>query len=405
MNFELLHFNKNNQRCNPKNLSKSRENLILCIMKKSILIFILAIVGIIADGKAQVVPINLSTELSLDTPLGSDITAYPNSVAYPGYYELNLRVRAMIHSGHSGQFSFVCERRVFGTITWGTFTPGISQFPNSGITNFYSQSAKTYQNLGTIYEYRVKVTFVATTGQSTYKYTPIRKATIIGVPTACFSMYNVNSTANEPSLYGLMPVKTICQNAVTINGSCSQFENGYHVRISEFNLATWSFVGTDLYNGWVSGTGEAPAFISLNALAGAFTPGKLYIVSLSVGPVWNSAPPQFFRVVTCRNSGGDVDQVLEEVPSDFLLDEVAVASESLKLSPKPVKNDLTLTSADDEKILSYALFDNTGNEVVKKALTGDANTQTINLSDLRKGFYIINVESDKMMYKEKLIKE
>ncbi len=390
-------------------------------MKKSILIILFAIFASIANANAQII---ITPDLDLDLSSGSkDITAYPNSVVYPGNYELNMLLSVMVNTPHSGKFYVACHKRMrmwnnatqsYGAWdTWGTFVPNLTFFPNLGpgqpVASLYSGIAKTTQYEGSQIEYYIRVTFVRTDGATVIQNTPTRTATVLGVPTACFSMYNVNSTANEPSLYGSMPVKTICQNAVTISGSCSKFEKGYHVRISEFNLATWSFIGADIYNNWVSATGEAPSFISLNALAASngkvLTPGKLYLVCLSVGPVWNSAPPQFFRVVTCRNSGGDVDQLLEEVPSEVVLDDVAVKPESLQLSPNPVQNDLTFTIADGEKILSYAIFDNTGNEVVKKAFTGDSNTQTIDLSDLRKGFYIINVESDKMVYKEKLIKE
>lgn len=366
-------------------------------MKKTIFTIVFALFGFFAKTNAQT-SINISTELSLDTSLGSDITTYPNSTTFPGNYELNLRVRAMVHSGHYGQFTFSSERRAFGTTIWGTFSPNISQFPSSGITNIYNQSAKTYQAQGTVYEYRIKVIFVAQGGAGTKTmYTPIRKATIIGVPKACFSMYNIISTQNEPSYYGNASVHTICQNAVTINGSCSEFETGYHIRLAEFNLSTWTF-GTEIYNNWVSGTGQAPSFISLNALAAtnniSLVPNKLYIVSLSVGPIWNSATAQFFRVIPCRES----DNSTEENLQDLSISEV-------KLYPNPVKDELTLTVGKDENILSYTIYNNIGSVIKKGDFSTKSNEQKVNVNELNKGIYSISIETNTRSYREKIIKE
>lgn len=392
-------------------------------MKKIILCFAFIVLGAITNAQAQII---LTTNLDLDpNSSNTNITAYPNSTAYPGYYEVNMRLTVMVNTFQIGKFSTTSYKRTrfwnnttqsYGAWgTWGAFVPNMNVFPNLGPNqtpaSSYTGTARTYQLQGTQTEYYVKVTFVANNGGGTKTQdTPTRTATILGVASACFSLYNVTSTQTEPSFYGPQVVNNVCQFAVAMNGACSQFETGYHVRVSEFNFTTWTFVD-DLYDGWVSGSGEAPSYISLNALVAgngkSFTPGKLYLVNLSVGAPWNSATPQFIRIQGCRQAGSEnLDAVapLEGSP-EVLLDAAPVASESLKLSPNPVKNELTFTIAEDEKILSYAVFDTTGNEVMKKALTEDSNTKTVNLSDLRKGFYIITVESDKTVYQEKVIKE
>jgi len=366
-------------------------------MKKTIFIILFAFLGIFAKGNAQTNPINISVDLNLGDPLGTDITAFPNSTAFPGNFELRLKVSSMVHSGHSGTYSFSCERRVFGTTSWGLFTPSKSQFPSSGITSTYGQSAWTYQLEGTVYEYRVKVTFSAVGGGSAFKYTPIRKATINGVPTGCFSLYNISSSQSEPSYYGPIIVNNICQYAVSINGSCSKFENAYHIRVAEFNLTTWNFV-QDLYNGW-AGSGEAPSFISINQLVNnngfSFASGKVYAICLSVGPQWHSAPIQFFRVLTtCRETAGGNIKELELVnPTE------------LNLYPNPVKDELELTINQDEKLVSYSIFDVTGKIVKEATFSSKSNQQSVNLNDLEKGIYLINIETDKQSYKEKIIKE
>jgi len=221
----------------------------------------------------------------------------------------------------------------------------------------------------------------------------------------------VQSTQNETSYYGPMPVKTICINGVLINGSCSQFEQGYHIRVAEFNLSTWTFVD-DLYSNWVSATAEAPSYISLNALAAQnnkyFEPGKLYIVDLSIGPVWKSAGAQFFRVTnTCKSSETvprDVKEISNEDIPNLEVEENLILSK-LELFPNPVKDNLTLSINRDEKIISYTIYDNSGFLVKKEEFKSKLNEQEINLNDLRKGFYIINIESDKGSYKDKIIKE
>lgn len=388
-------------------------------MKKSILIFLFAIFGCIANANAQII---ITPDLDLDPNSGSkDITAYPNSVTYPGYYELNMRLSVMVNTGQAGRFYTSSYRRTrfwnnatqtYGAWgTWGSFTPNMNVFPNTGPSqtpnNVYGGTARTYQLEGTQIEYYVKVTFIALNGSQKVTDTPIHTATILGVPTACFSMYNVISTQNEPSYYGPMPVKTICQNAVTINGSCSKFENAYHIRISEFNLATWTFV-SDLYNNWVPGGGEAPTFISLNALAATngkvLTPGKVYLVNLSVGPTWNSAEAQFFRVITCRQSGSEDASELQtiEAPSDVTIDETL---QEIKLYPNPVKDELTITVNEVEKIVSYSIFDNSGNAVKKGEFTTESNEQKVSLNELRQGIYLLNIETNKQSYREKIIKE
>ena len=44
-------------------------------------------------------------------------------------------------------------------------------------------------------------------------------------------------------------------------------------------------------------------------------------------------------------------------------------------------------------------------EWLLEKITGEFNEKSIQLSDVRKGFYLITVETNKQVYKEKLIKE
>jgi Secretion system C-terminal sorting domain len=389
-------------------------------MKKIILCIAFIVLGAITKVQAQII---LTTDLDLDPNSSSkNITAYPNSTAYPGYYELNMRLSVMVNTFQIGKFSTTSYKRTrfwnnttqtYGAWgTWGAFVPNMNVFPNLGPNqtpaSSYTGTARTYQLQGTQTEYYVRVTFVANNGGGTKTQdTPTRTATILGVPTACFSLYNVSSTQTEPSIYGPQVVNNVCQFAVAMNGSCSQFETGYHVRVSEFNLATWTFVD-DLYDGWVSGSGEAPSYISLNALVAAngksFTPGKLYFVNLSVGSPWNSASGKFIRIQNCRQSASEdlLDEAPVEVPSNAFVDETV---QEIKLFPNPVKDEMTITVNEVENIISYTLFDNSGNEVKRSDFLTESNEQKVNLTGLRQGIYLINIVTDKQTYREKIIKE
>lgn len=211
-------------------------------------------------------------------------------------------------------------------------------------------------------------------------------------PTPCFKFVNPISQFTRNSFYGPMTINTFCAGKdVFIDGSCSTNENGYHLRISEFNLTTWSFI-TDLYNGWVSGTGSAPASINLSALAGPFTPGKIYLVSLSIGSVWASAPPQFFTVVDCpRNRSESI--VTNEKPNSF----------NLEIYPNPTKDTLNFIfeKISAGKIDIYSLE---GKLIFSKEFEDEKQLEA-SLSDYSKGIYIAKVTIGNETITKKIIKE
>ncbi len=155
---------------------------------------------------------------------------------------------------------------------------------------------------------------------------------------ACFEIKNIVTEHTEPSIYGPQPVKELCLPKVEIDGSCSMNEDGYHIRISEFDLTTWSFT-TDYYEGWVA-PGIAPSNINLTDLIGipsvnnswtsrTFNPTKLYAIGFSIGPVWDSAPIQFFKVKNCHS---------QEIKACFEIKNIVTEhTESSKYGPKSVK--------------------------------------------------------------------
>lgn len=395
------------QKVKPEKPKKSRDNLNKKKMKKLLLVFCLLGISVISFSKTETKGkdsfIIITPRMDIFTPpsgLTKNIVVEPNSVAYPDFYEVNLRVAVMVNTGEFGSFKIFNYRRVKGTLIWNSYTP-IEAYPIEFGSTYSRTKKANYQLEGTEYEYRAKVEFTHGT-EKVSRYTDIVTVKVKGISVPCFKMLNVKSSHYENSKYSPQKVNVICQNAVTIDGSCSKFENGYHIRISEFNLSSWTFI-SDLYNGWVA-PGEAPPFISLNALAASngkyFQADKLYLVGFSIGPVWKSADPQFFRIDTgCR--------IGEDLP---LTDELSFEQEvnenlsDVKIYPNPSNEKITVTVNKEEKITSFTIFDTFG--VVVKKEDGNASfTKELMINELKKGIYLLQVETDKNLYKEKLIKE
>lgn len=383
-------------------------------MKKYFFFILFAVLGFIANINAQII-ITPNLDLNL-TSSSYDITTYPNSTIYPDNYELNMRLTVMVNTGQYGRFYVYPKKRQFNyaTNTWGTwgdFTPNMVIFPNLGPSqtpsNTYSGTSKTTQYEGTKFEYKVEVKFVALDGTQKVSTTPTRTAIVQGVSVPCFTMYNVVSTTTEPSYYGPIQINSICQYAVAINGSCSKFEQGYHIRISEFNKDTWTVV-SDLYNNWVSGTGEAPSYKSLNELVASnnksFQANKLYMVGFSIGPEWKSAPVQFFRVLTTCKSSGVTDNVNTDDSSPIkTIDKVKQSP--VKLFPNPAKDYLNLNVESEDKILSYSIYNNSGLKIKTQELNSKSNEEELYINDLKKGLYFIEIQTEKANYREKFVKE
>ncbi|CAM1367821.1 T9SS type A sorting domain-containing protein [Tenacibaculum xiamenense] len=392
-------------------------------MKKNIfkLIFMVLFLGIAEKNHAQIITRNLDLDLSSS---GFDITAYPDSDAYPGHYEVNMRVTASVNTHEYGRFYLYPRRRKkkadgsWGS--WGSFVPNVTGFPNTGYSgtpsSVYSGTAKVLQYQGTEYQYKVKIVFKPVDGGSKTVYTPTRTAKVIGVPKPCFTMYNIKDTHNENSKYGSKEVKTICKNAVAINGSCSQFEKGYHIRIAEFDLSSWT-IGTNYYNDWV-GSGTAPSYISLNALINengySFQIGKLYMVSLSIGPVWKTAPLQFFRVQECfpGSPNGIIENIGQEIVPKELEESVNFGADNdsdvldgLKLYPNPVGNQFTVSNEKSNTTIptSIRIVDSKGNEVLNK--TYSQTEFKVATSSWKSGVYFCEIKVGEKLIKKKILKK
>lgn len=213
-------------------------------------------------------------------------------------------------------------------------------------------------------------------------------------PTAEFTIENIESTSTERSLYGPAEVHTLCLPDVIIDGSLSMYETQYHIRIAEFDLMNWTFIN-DLYDNWVA-SGEVPAYINLSDLSSnvVFEPGKLYIIILTVGPGWFSAPPQFFRVETC---------VIGEEPGFSQKNVIEQQSGDIMLYPNPAA-DIVTVNLNQVQSGNISVYSIEGKIVSERAFTA-LNELTLDLSPYAEGIYMVKVQIGEEIITKRIIKE
>ncbi len=385
-------------------------------MKKTILKTLFAILFFVVNQNVEAQTADLATKLwlrSSPTSGGPNLTVTTAASTYKVY----IRTEARETTGKYGSFSVSYQRRQIAPdpSSWTGFTPThVSSSSTFGST--YSTTRYVYQSTGTKYQYRVRVTFNPTAAgiPNRTEYTPIRTADIKWPPKACFYMYSVQSTQTENSKFSPQTVRNICDSkTVAINPMCSVSENAYHVRIAEFNLSSWTF-GTDYYNGWTTHPAGTTSFINLETLAASngktFLPGKLYIVILSVGSTWNSAAPQFFRVVpNCRVAIEDDNSEVQDIKP---LEPTFIAnsgdnnlSNSIKLYPNPVEDYFKISMSDSDlaKGALISVVNSKGMEVYKGTI--EANDFKVNTSEWRTGLYFCKIQIGDRIETKKIIKK
>ncbi len=196
---------------------------------------------------------------------------------------------------------------------------------------------------------------------------------------ASFVFKNPINTEQVPTPYGTEQVSWLC-SPYKIDGSASTNENAYYFRIQEFNLSTWSDIGTPLYNGWY-GTGAVGNDIDLYSVAqsagNSFTYGSTYLVSLAVGPQWHSVT-KFFKAIDCRKNG---EVAFEEV----------VLENEVTVFPNPTTGAFTVTL--DNVTAEHATITNVlGETVFSTDIPEDVQAMDLNLSDFPAGMYMIHIQ-------------
>lgn len=239
--------------------------------------------------------------------------------------------------------------------------------------------------------YRVSLS-VGPTWNSVTKFVRPKSCT----STASYVFINSDQTnVNLPSKYGTQQVVEMCNNWININGAASAYETSYYIELAEFNLVTWTNV-TVFYSQWVCTGCQVPSSININLLPGAnIQVGKVYKLSLSVGPDWNTMT-KFFRVKNCSKSG------------EVLLTEVGEGEADAQISmfPNPVTDVLNLTANEGQSFKSVSIYDMGGSLVRTETLSAVGNEERIDLSTLIKGMYLVEVTTDKgTIQRSKIIKE
>ena len=285
-----------------------------------------------------------------------------------------------------------------------SFTVASSNWPVSvyrGTTlvgNFSSNPIALSPATTTVYTFKTTNTAGCSTSQTA-------TVTVNNCPKACFVINNVVSVQYEDSFYGPQPVNMICRPLVEIDGSCSEYEQGYYISIYEFTLSSWTS-STLFYNGWVTATGAVPSSIDLTALvanANANTGGishvfdstKLYSIGLAVGPVWNAATTQFFRVKTCTKP-------LPVTVASKTMDNPAVGATSIAVFPNPVKDVVNIVLAAPSKG-TLAIYSIDGKMVYHKDLDNEKEI-TVDLTDNANGMYLVKINIGGELLTEKFIK-
>lgn len=75
----------------------------------------------------------------------------------------------------------------------------------------------------------------------------------------------------------------------------------------------------------------------------------------------------------------------------------------LQLSPNPVKDILSLQLENNEKIVSLKIYDYSGAQV--KTQVSNKEAETVDLQDIKKGLYFIEIETENGIIRDKIIKE
>lgn len=195
------------------------------------------------------------------------------------------------------------------------------------------------------------------------------------LPEANFNFVGFERKDTVPSIYGPMEVNVFCNRPIAIDGSASNNETHYNLEVAKFDLVTWQDIDV-LFSDWV-GTGTVPSFFDLESLPNvnfeqSLPTGQVYRVRLAVGPVWDQEH-HFMRFDICAN-----------IPPLF----------SFIISPNPSPDLVTISPSNENQAGSFdiKLVDLYGNEqIFKKANFDETKSVQLNVVDLKKGFYVINI--------------
>lgn len=335
-------------------------------------------------------------------------TNIPSNYLQPGFYRIKLVTLSAETNGCWGVTYKVIQILPTPNVYF-QYPSGLDYLCNGDSVSFYVDPASlpitVFEGNFPLATYTSNPIIVSPNTTTTYTFTPDNdqkfncsaKRTIIvkNCPKPCFNFIEPNNQIILDSYYGPMTVNGFClPNEVFIDGSCSEYESGFHLRVSEFDLNSWTFI-QDLYNNWVSGSGSVPSSINLNNLVSpnTFDPGKIYLVSLSIGPVWTSTPPQFFRVLD------DCAKYASDNKENNQLNDINI----LNIYPNPTSDivNFIFEKIETGKIEIYSLD---GKLVFSKEFN-EINQFEASLSNYQDGVYIARISTVENTITKKIIKE
>lgn len=165
-----------------------------------------------------------------------------------------------------------------------------------------------------------------------------------------------------------------------IDGSASTNENAYHFRIQQYDPYLNQTVGPVLYENWY-GSGsvgnDIPLATVLSTVGSSFVYNNYYLVGLSVGPDWHT-DFKFFKAIDCTKSGAAV------------LEEVTTEQQNIEVFPNP-NDGVFAVSFDNQTVQYLEVTDLTGKSVFATDVPNDATAVNIDLHDLTKGVYMVNI--------------
>lgn len=342
------------------------------------------------------------------------------STTYPGYYDVKLSLTGFDNSlCGAGKYTFSVERKQLYTplqpqpqTTWSQMTLA-TQFPVDNTPDgVYSGSGYTYLLAGTRFAYRVKVTYSGNGCATVTKYSP---------EVICEGArpdFRLTTGQIDPPTNG--DPQTLCiSNELYINMKYCELEPAYFLEITECNR-WWSTSGNYSVHKWyltsapdvnkslqdfvyesnVTWTAGPPS--SKTLLGGTITAGPLagqeryYRVTVATNsPTWMTRGALIRVDMGCRAI------VVEE--KDEM--EMAQLSETLKLYPNPVKDDLNVNLKSDQLIKKISLFDMNNSLINEKEYDGSSNQAVVNMNELKKGIYVIVIETTTDVVKNKIVKE
>lgn len=206
------------------------------------------------------------------------------------------------------------------------------------------------------------------------------------------SFVNTQGNITMPSYYGPQEVTKMCRtNNIIIDGSTSECENGYFIEIAEFDLASWTIVGTPLYSSWVCAGCFVPNNINITDYVplASFDNSKVYKFKLAVGTPWNETN-KFFRLVSnCVLVGVSDDKFERTVEGTLSQDE------EITIYPNPTKNTVFIDTRMYNEETTLQVYTMLGNKIGEQKLISSTKDNVLDMSGKPLGVYLFTITNKK----------